>query len=144
MKMRITILVLLLLWVSVFTVAQEKDEWRRVYTMEDAVIDMNTSKVTFGDKRIGRVRFRWVLKKPEALKEMPGVSYKSRLETIEFKCYEERYRLDETTLLDAKGKVIRSDEQDPLAEWKAVKPGGMMERLFRPACALIESKRRKP
>jgi hypothetical protein len=144
MEMRIPFAALLLLWFSLYLTAQEKEQWRRVYTMEDAFVDINTAKVTFGERNIGRVRFRWVLAKPEALEEPPGVRYKTRLETIEFKCDERRYRLAETTLLDTKGKLIRTDEQDPLAEWKALKPGGIMEKLFSPACGLIQQKRRKP
>jgi hypothetical protein len=133
------------LWVlPAFIVAQEKDSWRRIYTYDDSVIEMNTARVTFGAGNIGRVRFRTVWSKPAALTEKPGVKYKSRLETIEFKCVENRYRIYETTLLDPKGKTIESSEVDVSEEWKPVKPGGMMRRLFGPACQLIDEKRRHP
>jgi hypothetical protein len=144
LNMRIAVSIALLLWLSIVAVAQEKEQWRRVYTFDDGVVEMNTAKVTYGERSAGRVQFRWMWDKPLKLKETPEVSYKARLEVIEFKRPERRYRIFETTLLDAKGNAVRATEQDPSAEWKATKFGGFMEKLFNPACGLIEEKRRKP
>jgi hypothetical protein len=133
---------------------REKEKWQRVYTGEDSIIEINVSKVTFveyEDSRrvtfgynIGRVGFRTSFAKPEALKENPGVKYKRRLETIEFNCAANRYRLYEATLLDEKGKVVKTFGWDPSTEWREIKHGGMMEKLFGPACRLFEEKRRNP
>lgn len=142
--MRIILSALLLLWLSIFVAAQEKEQWRRVYTLDDATIEMNAAQVTYGERKIGRVTFRWTWSKLQRLGETPEVKYKTRLEITEFRCEERRYRTYETRLLDSNGKTLRTIEQDPLAEWKAVKFGSIMEKLFNPACALIESKRRKP
>ena len=143
----------LLLMSSVLSAAQEKKgTWQRVYTGEDSIIEMNVSKVTFVEYDVsrnatfsyntGRVGFRTIFSKPEVLKEKPGVKYKSRLETIDFNCATNRYRSYETTLLDEKGKVIKTFGWDPSAEWKEAKHGGMMDKLSVAACKLIDEKRR--
>jgi hypothetical protein len=129
---------------TVLIAAQGKDKWRRIYTYDDSTIEMNMSRVTFGLGDDGRVIFRTVWSKPGVLKEMPGAQYKSRHETIEFRCSERRYRVIESTFFDPKGKPIKTVELDPSTKWEFVKRGGMMERLFGPACGLIDEKRRNP
>ena len=146
-----------LLLAPVLIAAQgEKEKWQRVYTGEDSIIEMELTKVTFGSASIGRVRFRTTFSKPQTLNEKPVVKYKSRLETIEFKCEmgsvrlghypanTTRYRLFEATLLDARGKVVKSLDWDPSEDWREVRFGSMMEKLSYPACKLIEEKRRNP
>ena len=132
----------------------EKEKWQRVYTGEDSIIEINVSKITFVEYnvsrtvtfgyRTGRVGFRTIFSKPETLKEKPGVRYKSRLETIEFNCTANRYRLYIATLLDDKGKVIKTFGWDPSEEWKETKHGSMMDKLAGAACKLIDEKRRNP
>lgn len=141
--MRIITCALLLLMLAVLIAAQEKDKWRRIYTYEDSTIAMNVSRVTFGLGDDGKVMFRTVWSKPVALKETPGAQFKSRVETIEFRCAERRFRISEATLFDSDGKAVKSYEVDPSTKWEFVKSGGMMERLFGPACSLINEKRRK-
>ena len=125
--------------------AQEKEKWERVYTLDDATIAMNTTTVTFDEDGLGSVRFRWNWSRPQPVGDASGAKYKSRVESIEFDCAKRRYRLREFTLFDDKSKPILSREVDeqPL-EWKFLKPGGMMERLYGPACRLIEEKRDNP
>lgn len=123
---------------------EEKKKWRRVFTGDDSIIEMNLTQVTFGDKKVGRVRFRTIFVKAQRLKEIPTVEYKSRSETIEFKCIERQYRIYATSLIDLKGEPIESYEVNVSEAWKSLKPGGMMEKLFRPACKLIEDRRRNP
>jgi hypothetical protein len=153
---------------SVLSAAQEKKgTWQRVYTGEDSIIEINVSKVTFveynASRKVtfaysaGRVGFRTIYSKPEALKETPGVKYKSRLETIEFQCPKKdpgvmkkvppdtsRYRLYEAILLDAKGKVLKTYPRNPAEDWRDVRFGSMIEKLSVPACKLIDEKRRNP
>jgi hypothetical protein len=123
--------------------AQEKDKWKRVYTYEDAKVEMNESKVAFGEEESARVQFRWTLKQPANVTGKPGMKYQSRVEVIEFACLERRYRLVEVTLFDAKGNLILTDNIEDSAEWKYLKTGSVMARLFAPACDLIERKRSK-
>jgi len=124
--------------------AAQSAEWYRVYTFDESIIEMNTSQVTFGGKDIGRVRFRWTFDQPEALSGEPQLKYKSRLEVMEFNCSLRRYRLYNLTFSDAAGKVIRREEMNPPVEWRTVAFGGVMEKLFAPACELIEKTAHPP
>ena len=145
-----------LVLVPVLIAAQEdKEKWQRVYTGEDSIIEIEVSKVTFveynvskkvtfASTRVGRVKFRTIMSKPEALKEKPAVKYKTRLETIEFNCAAKRYRLYEASLFDDKGKLIKTYPWEPSEAWREVRFGSMMEKLAVPACKLIEEKRRNP
>jgi hypothetical protein len=139
--MRILVCALLLLLPTIVS-SQEKEKWERVYTLEDATIAMNSTKVEFSDGGLGRVEFRWNYSKLQAADSSSETKYKTRVEAVEFNCARRRYRLTAFTLLDAKGKPVFSKELEPNEmEWKFVKPGGMMERLLGPACKLIEEKR---
>ena len=115
---------------------QEKEKWQRVYTGEESLIEINVSNFSFEPEGILRVRYRTIMSKPETVKETPGAKYKSRLETIDFKLNEKRYRLRETTLLDSIGKTVQSYEANSADDWKILKAGGIMERLFYAARAL--------
>lgn len=108
----------------------EKDKWQRVYTGEESVIDVNVSSPTFDAGHVLRVRFRTTLSKPESLQGKPGTKYKSRLETIGFKLTEKRYRFYDISLLDSTGKTVQLYEANASEDWKALKDGGMMQRLF--------------
>jgi hypothetical protein len=140
MKLRLLPFVFLLS--STCLTAQQLPEWYRVYTFDESIVEMNTSKLLLGGN-IGRVRFRWTFDQPEALRGNPQLKYKSRLEEIEFNCADKRYRLYEVTFLDAAGKIIRSEEMSPPYEWYAVRSGSVMETIFAPACDLIERNIRK-
>ncbi|HEY0321381.1 MAG TPA: surface-adhesin E family protein [Pyrinomonadaceae bacterium] len=141
--MRILVCVLLLLLLLPGLVStQEKDKWERVYTLEDATIAMNATTVEFSDNGFGLVQFRWNFGKPQSLDGSSETKYKTRVETIEFNCDRRRYRLAAFTLFDTKGKPVFSKKlEDSEKEWKFLKAGGMMERLFGPACKVIEEKR---
>ena len=43
--------------------AQEEDKWRRLYTFDDATVEVSTSNIRFGTDFTGRVRFRLTLSK---------------------------------------------------------------------------------
>jgi len=141
--MKNALLPLAFLILSTALTAQQSSEWSRVYTFDDSIIEMNTAHVTFGGRNIARVRFRWTSDQPETLSGEAQVKYKSRLEVIEFNCSDRRYRPYDIILFDATGKVIRSQEMNPPVEWRAVSDR-MMEKLFTPACELIERKTHPP
>jgi hypothetical protein len=136
--MRVTGCVLLLVLAGSL-VAQEKSKWRRVYTYDDSFIEMEVIKLSFGN--FGRVRFRTVYDKPETLRGITGVKYKSHIEDMELMCAQRRYRVTGTDFLDARGKVIRSYKADESEGWKVVRFGSMMEKLFVPACRMIAEKK---
>jgi len=113
-----------------------KARWQRVYTGDESVIEINVSSLRLEPGHILRVEFRTILSKPESLKGTPVVKYKSRLETIDFKLNDKRYRLCETTLLDPNGKTLQSYTTTSAEDWRTLKEGGVMERLFNAARAL--------
>jgi hypothetical protein len=108
----------------------EKKEWKRVYTGEDSVIEVSVGSLTLETGHILRARFRTILSKAEGLKGEPETEYKSRLENVEFKLPSGQYRYRETSLLDSAGQTVLSAEPNPSQEWRALKEGGMMKRLF--------------
>jgi hypothetical protein len=135
----------LALMLPVVLAAQEKDEWRRVAKYEDgSYIELNASRVTFGGGEVGRVRVRVVWAKPQSLKGAPAATYKTHLETVEFKCRQRQFRSLELTLLDPTGKPVYSYEGPATGAWVEVKPKTMPYRILEPACAMIEEKRRNP
>lgn len=136
-RMMLLTLVACLLCAPGLSLAQQtKERWERVYTGEESVIEMNASSFRLQADHVLRVQFRTILSKAEALQGSQGAKYKSRLETIDFKPNERRYRLFETTLLDANGKELQSYSAGELQEWRAIKAGGVTERLFNAARAL--------
>lgn len=124
--------------------AQQTPEWYRVYTFEDSVIEMNTIQVRFSGKSRGLARFRWSFDKAEALSGEPQTKYKSRVEVIEFDCSNGRFRPREVTFFDTVGKVVRFEERDAFSPWSHVASGSMTEKLYAPACKLIELRRYIP
>ena len=134
-----------LLLLTAFVAAQEKSEWRRIYTYEDGtVLELNTAKVTFGPGELGRVSFRVVWATPDKVPGKPGAQYKTRWETIEFKCSERRFRRYDMTLLDLQDKPVYSFTGKATDEWEQPKAKSLMSRVFDPACALLDEKRNQP
>jgi hypothetical protein len=115
---------------------QEKVRWERVYTGEDSIIEIDASSLKFDTDRILRATFRTVLTKPERLPEKSGINYKSRFETIAFTLVPRRYRFEVVDWLDGSGKVVQSYKSPASGDWKALKAGGIMERLFNAMNAL--------
>jgi hypothetical protein len=120
--------------------ANDTYKWERVYEVGDLTIDMDTSKVTFGQTHIGRVTFRWTWAELHSLKLTPGGSYKSRIELTEIDCVNRRFHTAEVRLFDAQGKPIELNRFVPSTKWDSVKPGGIMEGIFPHACKLIASR----
>ena len=114
---------------------QTPAKWERVFTGEGFVIHINASSVKFEPDRILRAQYRTALSSAETLRGTPSGKYKTRLETIDFKLNEGRYRFSEITLLDPDGKVLHSYTMTtPTEDWRIIKTGGVTERLFQAAC----------
>lgn len=126
-----------------FTAFQEKDRWQRIYSFDDAAVDLNTSSVIFGADYTGRVQFRISLSKPEPAQGNKSVKYKSVIQTIEFRCPDRLYRVIEVKRFDSKGNQVDTDEAKPAEEWSAVKSGSMMSKLLTHGCELIYEKKKK-
>ena len=115
---------------------QSKDKWHRVYTGEGYVIEINASSLRFQPDHVLRVQFRTILSNPETLGGSSGEKYKTRLEAIEFKLDQGRYRISDTTVLDSSGKELQWYTTDKMREWRVLKSGGVTERLFAAARAM--------
>jgi hypothetical protein len=135
MRIRAFLLSLLL---ALTAAAQQKSKWVRVYTYEDAVIEMEEIQLSFGN--FGRVRFRTVFDEPRPLPGKPEVLFKTVVEDIEILCAEQQYRLGSAAYFDAKGASVYTYKADPEEEWEEVKTH-MMLRLIDPACRMIERKK---
>lgn len=142
--MRVRFLFLIFIFITSAT-AQNKEEWKRIFTFENSVLEMNTSEVTFVNNDRGRVKFRTVSKDIVSLTDKPDVKYKTRLEVIEFNCEKKRWKSFETFFLDSNDKIVESLKTDAKTEWKELEDKSLMSRrFFYPACQLIEEKRRNP
>ncbi len=119
-------------------VAQQKSKWVRVYTYDDAVIEMEEINLSFGN--FGRVRFRTVFDEPRPMPGKPDVSFKTVVEDMEILCAEQQYRLGSAAYFDAKGASVYTYKAGGEEEWEDVKTH-MMLRLIDPACRMIEKKK---
>ncbi len=141
--MQLTACILFFLPLMFYT-PQEKDEWQRLYTLEDSTIDVSNSNIVFGTDFTGRIKFRITLSKPQPISKNATVKYKSVIETIEFKCTERQYRIFDVKRFDSKGNTIDSNETQRSMEWKDIKLGSMMDKFLAPGCETIYKKKRNP
>ena len=140
----VTVLALVFFFSPIALKAQTPPEWQRVYTFDDSFIEMNAFWVLNDSDGVFRVTFRWSFARPQAVSGNPTLTYKSRLEVFQFNCAERRSRLYEANVVNAKGESVTLVGRDAAGDWKPVSSGSMTERLFAPACKLIESKLRPP
>src|SRR5215831_5151620 len=119
-----------------FVRAQKLSEWSRVYTFDESIIEMNTMRVVLGGD-IGRVTFRWIFDQPEPLPGKANSKYKSRLETVEFRCSDHLYRYYEVTFLDTNGNTLDSELMRSPSTWRHIEPGSVIASISIPACELI-------
>jgi hypothetical protein len=142
--MRILTCIILLYLLSVCLAAQEKARWQRLYTYDEAAVELDAANVTFASNFTGRVRIRFAYTKSQSPGGKAGVKYKSIIETMECKCEENQYRVMKIERFDGKGNCVAIEEAEPQAEWKSIAENRMRDRLFRPACRLIYEKKRNP
>ena len=120
----------------IWSQTQAKEQWQRVYTGADSVIELNTASLRFEPGDILRAEYRTILTNAENIGRDRGGKYKTRFEKIDFRLTDGRYRFFEISLLDPAGKLIQAKTTDGSQEWRVVKPGGITERLFNAACSL--------
>ncbi len=139
--MRVVALVLLLLAAAGSPAAQEKSRWRRVYTFEDAYVEMEVRRIWLSSDGYGRVRFRTVFDEAGPMGRLGGVSYRSSVEDVEIECSERAYRVAEVLLLDAGGRVVRTLQASRSAEWRVAGRGSVMGRQLDAACRMFAEKK---
>lgn len=121
---------------SVSNAIHAKVPWQRVYTGADSIIELNTSSLRFEPGNILRAEFRTVFSKPEHTSGEKQVEYKTRMEKIDFRLSDRRYRFFEISLLNSDGKAIQTKTADGSEDWRLLRPGGITERLYNAACVL--------
>jgi hypothetical protein len=123
---------------------QEDDHWQRLYGFDTATVDISTTNIWFGSGFTGRVRFRLTLAKPERVSRKTKGTYQVVIETMELRCSERQYRVVEVKRYDRKGKPVESDQAQPVAEWKQVESGSMMDKYIGPGCEVVYKKKQNP
>ena len=136
--MRLTLLPFLLIVSTISLSAEKQSEWSRVYTLDEAIVEMHTSLVTRISEDITRVRFRWTFHQPQVLSGDPKLKYQSRLEVMEFNCAKREYRPYHFTYFDALGNMMRIDEKP--REWRRAYVMDLTGKLLESACNLITRK----
>ena len=116
--------------------SEAREQWQRVYTGADSIIELNTASLRFEAGDILRAEFRTVLTQPESTGGNPTAKYKTRVEKIDFRLTDRQYRFLEISLLDPAGKLIQTKTAEGSEDWRTFKPGGVTERLFIAACSL--------
>jgi hypothetical protein len=123
--------ILLLLSASSFLAQKAGEQWIRVFTGDDSHIELNLDTITFHPDRSIRAQFRTVYLTPEPVDAKSDLKYKTRLEEIGFKLSGKQFRLFEVRLLDANSNVLKKALTTSEEDWRVLKEGGMMARLFR-------------
>ena len=129
MKIVWFLLIIIELSLAVEATAQQSSSWKRVYTGDGYVIDLNVTSLEFGSDQTLRAQIRTVLEKEETIKDVPGGKSKSRVEQIEYRLRGGDYRITEVVLLDSAGKALQTQNPNA-AVWKPLKSGGMMQRVW--------------
>ena len=116
----------------VTSVAQQpKERWLRVYTGDDSRIELNVDSLSFAGDRVVLAEFRTIYSKTETLASDPKLKYGTRLEKIGFKLDGKEFRIYEIRLMDVKNNLVAKFPAESNREWRPMKPGGMMDRLFK-------------
>lgn len=111
------------------------DQWLRVFTEEDSIIDVNRLSLVLEQNQVISAQFRTKLSKPEPVPGKSGIKYQTRRDSIKFGIRDQRYRVSESNLLDASGKVVLSYSPSGTNGWKPLR-GRTGHRLFNAASQL--------
>lgn len=118
----------------VFVNAQQTiEKWERVYTNDAFITEINLSAIRFQGNKILRLQSRTTFSEPTSVKGNSDTKYTTALQTVDFKLGSDQYRLSETTLLDAAGKVLQTSTAD---DWRTIRVGGVMDNALRVARAV--------
>ena len=91
------------------------------------------------------MRFRVVWTELDSVPGKSGVKYKTRLETIELKCAQRRFRRYGYDVARCRRQArLLGHWQTNRGVGKHRKTKSLMSRVFDPACALLDEKRHKP
>jgi hypothetical protein len=97
------------------------DQWLRVVTYEDSVVDLGRTSLVLEEGGIIRAAFKTTLIKDEAVPGKDDLKYRSRLDLIEFNSAEHLYRVFESSFIDTHGKVVMSAAANGTEDWKPIR-----------------------
>ncbi len=120
------------LWVPKGLAQTDGDQWLRVVTGEESVIDVYRSSLVLEPHRIIRAKFKTTLSKPEPIAGTTDTKYQTRLDTIQFNLVDWQYRILESTLFDGSGKVVSAISSSAADGWKRLR-SSTGSRLFHAA-----------
>ncbi len=104
----------------------DADQWLRVFTNEESIIDVNRTSLVLEQNQVITAQFRTKLLVSEAVPGKKGIQFQTRLDSIQFSIKDRRYRISESNLLDASDKVVSSYSS---SGWKPLW-GRTGDRLF--------------
>ena len=111
------------------------DQWLRVLTEEESLIDVNRLSLALEANQVISARFRTRLATPEPVPGNARIKYETRLDFIQFSVKDRRYRISESNLLDVSGNVVFSYPSTGINAWKPLR-GRTANRLFNAASQL--------
>ena len=111
------------------------DQWLRVLTGEDSVIDVNRLSLVLEPKQVITAQFRTRLLKSEPIPGNSGLKYESRIDFFEFDIKDQLYRISKSDLIGSSGKVVLSNTSSDPGSWKQLR-GPTAHRLFSAASQL--------
>jgi len=110
---------------------REDDRWQRIYSGDDATIEILPSSLRLESDHLLTVTFRTAMSSSQPLKkEKPGVKYKTVIETIEFNPITRQYRYSEIRWLDSGGTEVDHYQATAPTDWRPIKQAGMVDRML--------------
>lgn len=118
---KIAFLLALLFFVIPHAIFGQKaeDRWLRTITQETLAIDIDRTSLTLDSGGIFRAVYRTRYENPEAIPQKPDVSYRERLDTIEFRSADQNYRVIKSSFLDDGGKLVI--DLDKIEDWQSLR-----------------------
>ena len=133
----ITISLLLVGCVAIRSTYAQADRWERLYTGDDATIDILATSLKLQPEHILTVTFRTTMSTPQRLKkDKPGVKYQTLIETIDFDVVRKQYRYEALRYLDDTGLEVDSFHPTTPPDWRPIRQGGLVDRMLKMAGVL--------
>jgi hypothetical protein len=108
-----------LAWCSPIVFAQKAtQQWLRVITGEESIIEVDRTSLTLEPKAIIQARFRTTVTTPEQVPGKAELHFRSRIDEIQFDLDNNRYRIAETIFLNANTEKIYTSSTTDDKDWK--------------------------
>jgi hypothetical protein len=95
----------------------DEGRWLRVLTNEDSIIDVDRFSLELERAQVIRADFRTTFSKSIPPVGTPGNSHAARLDSIQFRVSDRRYRVRESKFFDASGHVVSSSSTPGTDVW---------------------------